>query len=70
MHQHIKDIRHHLSSAKPDTLRADRDGAAHGGTAGRGGDGQDGTPTGWFAQQTTVPLTFQTIEENPRGRVS
>ena len=47
-----------------------REGAAHGGTAGQGGDGQGGTPTGRSAQETTDPLTAQTIEENPLGRVS
>ena len=36
----------------PDKSQAGRDGAAHGGTVGRGGDGQDGTPTGRFAQET------------------
>ena len=45
----------------PDIPRAGRDVAAHGGTAWRGGDGQDGTPTGLFAQETTVPFTFQKI---------
>ena len=49
----------------PDIPRAGRDGAAHGGTAGRGGAEQDGTPTDLFAQETTVPHTLQTIEENP-----
>ena len=54
----------------PDILRVGRDPSAHGGTAGRGGDGQDGTPTDRFAQETAVPLTLQTIENNPPGRVS
>ena len=45
-----------------DIPRAGRDEAAHCGTLGR--DGQDGTPTGRFAQDTAVPLTVQTIEEN------
>ena len=54
----------------PDIPRAGRDRAAHGETAGRGGVGQDGTPTGRFAQETNAPLTIQTIEENPPGRVS
>ena len=58
-----------MSNPKPELLRAVRDGAVHGGTAGRGGDGQDGTPTGRFAQEITVPLTLQTIEEYPPRRV-
>ena len=53
-----------------DIPRAGRDGAAHGGTAGRGGDGQGATPTGRLAQETAVSPTFQTVEENPPGRVS
>ena len=43
--------------------RACRVGAAHGGAAGRGGSGQDGTPTDRFAQETTVPRTLQGIEQ-------
>ena len=54
----------------PDISRTGWDGAAHGGAAGRGGNGQDGTPTGWFAQKTTNILTLQTIEENLPGCVS
>ena len=53
-----------------DIPRAVRDWAAHGGTAGRVGDGQDGTPTGRFAEEITIPLNFQTNEEYPPGRVS
>ena len=41
-----------------------RVGAAHGGAAERGGAGQDGTPTGRFAQETTDALAPQTIEDN------
>ena len=52
----------------PDIPRARRDGAAHGGAAGRRGDGQDGTPTGRFSQEITDTLTPHTIEENPPGR--
>ena len=48
----------------PDIPRAGWDGAAH-----LGGDGQDGTTTGRFAQETTDLLTSQTIEEIPPGRV-
>ena len=50
----------------PYTPRAGRGGAAHGGAAERSEAGQDGTPTGWFAQETTVPLaphSFQVIED-------
>ena len=42
----------------PDTPQAGRYGAAHGGTAGPGGDGQHRTPTtGLFAQGKTNYLT-------------
>ena len=54
----------------PDIQRAGRNEAAPGGTVGRGGDGQDGTPTDRFAKETIVPLTFQTIADNPPGCVS
>ena len=54
----------------PDIPRAGRGSAAHGGAAGWGGAGQNGTPTVRFAQETTVPLTPQTIEENLPGRAS
>ena len=54
----------------PGILRAGRDEVAHGGTAGRGGDGQDRTPTGRFAQETTVLLAFPNIEENCFERFS
>ena len=37
-----------------------RDGAAHGGVAGRGGARQDGMPTGRVAEDTSDPLA-------PRG---
>ena len=53
-----------------DIPRASRYVTAHGGTAGRGEDGQNGMPTNRFAQNTAVLLTPQTIEENPLGRVS
>ena len=59
----------YLSGPKTRTYHG-RGGAARGGAAGRGGDGQGRTPTGRFAQNTTVSLTLQTIEENPPGRVS
>ena len=45
----------------PDLPRASRGEAAHGGAAGRGGDGLDGTPTGRSEQNTTVPLNLETI---------
>ena len=48
----------------PDIPLADRFGAAQSGAAGRGGTGQDRTPTGRFAQDTTVPLAPQGIEDN------
>ena len=51
----------------PDIPRAGKDGAAHGGTAGQGGDGQDGTSTGRSAQEITAPLIFQTIEKTALG---
>ena len=38
----------------PDTPRAGRVGAAHGGAAGRGGAGSDGTPVGRSGQETTL----------------
>ena len=47
----------------PDIPRAGRYGAAHGGTAGPGGDKQHRTPTGRFAQEKAAPLTPQTMEE-------
>ena len=62
-------LRQTLVESKTRTYHG-RDGAAHGGTAGQDGDGQGGTPTGRFAQETTDPLTHQTIEENLLGRVS
>ena len=37
----------------PDIPQAGRDGKAHGGTGRRSRDGQDGTPTGRFAQEAT-----------------
>ena len=46
-----------------DLPRAGRHGAAHGGTAGPGGDGPHRTPTGLFAQEKTAPFTPQTMEE-------
>ena len=46
-----------------DIPRAGRDAAAHGGTAGRGGDMQDDTPTGPYAHKTTDTLTRHTIEQ-------
>ena len=39
----------------PDIPQAGRDVAAHGGTAGRGGDGQHGTPMGRFAKEDNHP---------------
>ena len=42
----------------PAIPRAGRVGATHGGAAGRDEDGQDGTPTDRFAQNTTVPRTL------------
>ena len=49
--------------------RAGRGGAAPGWAAGRGGDGQDGTPTDRFDQNTTDLLTFETTEENRKKTV-
>ena len=43
----------------PDIPHACRDLAANGGTAGQGGDGQGGTPTGRFAQETAVPCILK-----------
>ena len=51
----------------PDIFRAGRYGAAHGGTAGPGGDGQHRTPTGLFAQEKTALLIFLTTEDNLLG---
>ena len=42
--------------------RAIRNGAAHGETAGRDGDGPDGTPTGRFVQETANTFILHTIE--------
>ena len=50
-----------------DISQTRRGKAAHGGAAGRDGAGQDGTPTGWFAQKITSPLApqgFDGIEDN------
>ena len=56
--------RHGIRIQNPDIPRAGRYGAAHGGTAGPGGDGQHRTPTtGLFAEEKTNSLTPQTIEE-------
>ena len=41
-----------------------RGGAMHGGAAGRGKSGQDWTPMGYFAQETTVFHGFQSMEDN------
>ena len=55
----------------PEISRAGQAGCARrGGRAvGRGGDEQNETPTDRFAQKTTVPHTFQTIEDKPSGRI-
>ena len=54
----------------PDIPQASRYGAAHGGTAGPGRDGQHRTPTGRFAQEKNAPLTFQEMEKQFPGRAS
>ena len=48
----------------PNIPRAVRVGAAHGGAAGRGGAGQNRTPTGRVAQKPAVPLALQGIVDN------
>ena len=48
----------------PEIPRAGWGRAANGRVAGQGGAGQDGTPTGRFAQETTDPLAPQSIEDN------
>ena len=48
----------------PDIPWAGRGGAAPGGATGLGWAGQDGTPTGRFAQEATVPVALQGIENN------
>ena len=51
----------------PDIPQAARGGPGQGstgGAAGQGGAGQDGTPTGRFDQETTVPVALQGIEDN------
>ena len=48
----------------PDIQRAERFGAAQSGAAGRSGTGQDRTPTGRFAQDTTDPFAPQGIVDN------
>ena len=56
----------------PAHITEDRREAArggHGGAARRGEDGQGGTSTGRFAQNTNDPLARQTIKGNPPGRV-
>ena len=42
----------------PNLPRAIRVGAAHGGATGRGGAGQNGTPTGRVGQKLTVPVAL------------
>ena len=51
----------------PDIPQASRDRAAHGETAGQGGDRQDETPTVLVAEEPTILLTFQTIDETVVG---
>ena len=51
--------KHTCRIQKPDIPRASRGGAAQGEAAGWGRDGQDGTPTNRFAQNTTVPRVPQ-----------
>ena len=53
----------------PDTQRAGRVGAAHGGAAGRGGARWDGTPPGRCTQETTAPLAFPWVEGNCAERL-
>ena len=53
-----------------DIRRAGRFGAAQSGAAGRGGTRQDRTPTGRFAQDTTVPLAPLSFENNCPERSS
>ena len=57
-----------LSSPKPGhtTGGSGRGGAQRGG---RGGAGRAGTPAGQIAQETTVPLAHQGIEDNCPGRL-
>ena len=54
----------HFSNPKPGhtTGGSGRPGARR--AAGRGRAGQDGMPTGRFAQETTVPLAPSTVEDN------
>ena len=54
----------------PDTPRAGRVGAAHGGAAGRGGAGQDGTPLGRSGPESTFPLALQQIEKTVLNVIS
>ena len=54
----------------PDIPRALRSRAAHGRAAGQGGAGQDRTPTGRFAQETTGPLAPQGIEVSSEARTT
>ena len=52
-----------------DISRSGQGGAAHGSAASWGGEGQHGTPTGRFAQKTTVSLAPRDIgNENPALR--
>ena len=50
--------------------RVGREGVAHGGTAGQGGNGQDGRPTDQSAQETTALCILQTSEDTPPGPIS
>ena len=59
----------HLSNPKPGHTTGGRVAAVHGRAAGQGGAGQDGTPTDWFAQETTVPRALQSIEDNCPGHL-
>ena len=54
----------------PDIPLAGREGVAHDGTAGRGGNGQDGRPTYRPVHKSTVRFILQTIEDNPPGPIS
>ena len=51
-----------LSNPKPEHTTGGRIEAAHGGAAGRGGAGQNGTPTDRLAQETSDPRNLQGIE--------
>ena len=54
---------------KPDIPRAGRGRTAHGGAAGRGEAGQDGSPTNRFAKELIVSVALSSIVQNCSERL-